>query len=365
MKAFFRKILAFLSSLHRRGYEEELVSGIDLEQLMKKPNRDELLREKMEENQSQEKEAKAEYDKIMDEYICLDRISKFEKDTKKSLQKLFRKYSEALVQKDEADKKLSETKMKQEEMGTFVKDIPKAIKILQEHEANQQKVKRDLSILEGEKTELHYQFKNLQRALVFLRYFMIFLAMVAFLVGSIIAIAMVKYRQDIFKATLIFIVVIFFLFLWIFVFRRYCIHELKKNQIMQERLVKLLNKTKIKYVRNQQVLDFEYEKYRVNDSMVLQMRYDNYISAKAEIRNHESIQSSLRTLISDIDRILAQAQLDQTDFVLKNADYLATTKGMHILLEQYAQKKAELLREVKQRAYEQEVLEKAFASLRY
>lgn len=364
MKAFFRKILEFLSTLHRHGYEEELISGVDIEQIMKKPNREELLQEKIEKNKIQEKEAKSEYDKIMDEYICVDRISKFEKDMKKNLQKLCRKYSETLVQKEEADQKLSETKLKQEEMGTFVKDIPKAIKILQEHEENQQKVKRDLSILEGEKTELQYQFKNLQRALIFLKFFMIFLAIVAFLVGSFIAIAMMKYRQDVFKPTLIFIIIVFFLFLWIFVFRRYCIHELKKNQIMQERLIKLLNKTKIKYVRNQQVLDFEYEKYRVNDSMVLQMRYDNYMMAKAEIRNHDSIQSTLRALIGDVDRILARAQLDQTDFVLKNADYFATTKGINILLEQYASKKVELLREIKQSAYEKEVLEKAMASLK-
>lgn len=359
MKAFFRKILDFLLKLHRQGYEEELISGIDLEQVMKSPNRIQLIQEKIQENQMQEKGAKAEYDKIMDEYICIDRISRLEKETKKHLQKLCRQYSEILVQKDEAERKLSESKMKQEDMGSFVKDIPKAIKILQEHEEHQQKVKRDLSILEGEKTELQYQFKNLQRAIVFLRYFMIILAIISFLAGSFIAVSMVRYGKDIFTATLIFIIIVFFLFLWIFVFRRYCIHELKKNQIMQERVIKLLNKTKIKFVRNQQLLDFEYEKYRVNDSKVLQMRYDNYMEVKAEARNHESIQGTMRSLIGDIDRILVRLQLDQTDFLLRNADYFATSKGLNTLMAQYAEKKEELLTELKLRAHEKILLEKA------
>jgi hypothetical protein len=81
------------------------------------------------------------------------------------------------------------------------------------------------------------------------------------------------------------------MFLWGFVFRRYCIHEIKKNQLLYERALKLINKVKIKFVHNQQLLEFQYKKYKVNSSEVLELRYENYLEAKDEAKNTMTLSS--------------------------------------------------------------------------
>jgi hypothetical protein len=297
------------------------------------------------------------YREFMNEYVVVERISELPNDLSHKIQGLCKQYSEMSVIKDETEKRNIEAKKKEHPtIGLYVKDIPNAIKILKEHESHQQSVRNDLNILEGEKEDLLYQFRNLKRALTFLKTFLIFLAFALLIMGVILSIRLLIQDENIFWPALITVMVISFLFLWAYIFRRYCIYELKKNQMMQERAVKLNNKTKIKFVHNQQLLEFQYKKYKVNSSEVLELRYDNYSEAIDEQRNFDNVNNSMKSIVIDLDEQLTRLHIESTEFVLRHIDYFATQKGINSLREQYEEEREVLKKELKRLEHEREVL---------
>ena len=66
----------------------------------------------------------------------------------------------------------------------------------------------------------------------------------------------------------------------------------------------------------------------MNSSEVLELRYDNYMEAKAEARNFENVNNSMRGIIVDLDRQLTRLHIENTEFVIRHVDYFATNKGI-------------------------------------
>ena len=248
MKLGFKRFVEFISYIKAffKPYEEELLLGFDVEKLLNDPKRQIKVDHMTEMNTKKCEMLANKYREFMNEYVVVERISELPNDLSHKIQGLCKQYSEMSVIKDETEKRNIEAKKKEHPtIGLYVKDIPNAIKILKEHESHQQSVRNDLNILEGEKEDLLYQFRNLKRALTFLKTFLIFLAFALLIMGVILSIRLLIQDENIFWPALITVMVISFLFLWAYIFRRYCIYELKKNQMMQERAVKLINKTKI------------------------------------------------------------------------------------------------------------------------
>lgn len=359
MKRIFKRLVEFITHIKVffKPYDEELVEGLDVEDLLRGNNSRERIETKIRENTFFHQQQKEEYERFMNEYVVVDRVDNMSKELKSKLQRFCRSYSELTVLKDEAERTKEAAKEKEHPaVHNYTKDIPKAIDILKDYENNQQKVKNDLAILEGEKSSLLYQFRNLKRSINFLRYFLLGLVFVSFIVGITLATLLMAYETNVFLPSLISIVTISFLFIWGFVFRRYCNHEIKKNQLMQERAVKLINKTKIKFVRNQQLLDYEYSKYKVNSSEVLALRYENYLEAVEQERNFTSINNQMKATIIDLDRFLNTLHLENIDFVLRKADYFATNRGIDTLKERFMEEREGMQKELKRIEREQQVL---------
>lgn len=359
MKKFFNRVIEFVSHIKAffKPFEEELILGLDVEKLLKDPNRHVKVEHLLEINRKKCDGLTETYHVFMNEYIVVERISELSKELSLKLQGLCKQYSEMSIIRDEAEKRSTEAKKKaQETIGLYIEDIPKAISILKEHESHQQSVKGDLDILVGEKESLLYQFRNFKRALVFLRYFMIGLVAIALIAGVVLSTMLTIYDIDVFIPSLVVIIAIAFLFLWGFVFRRYCIHEINKNQVLYERALKLINKVKIKYVHNQQLLEFQYKKYKVNSSEVLELRYDNYLEAKDEARTYETIVNSMKSVVIDLDRQLNRLHIESTEFVLRHIDYFSTEKGIKSLRQQYEEERIAMQHELHKLEHEKEVL---------
>ncbi len=360
MKKFFRSFVDFISHIKAffKPYEEELMMGFDVEKLINDPKRQLKVEHMLTINHKKTLQLTDRYNQFMNEYVVIQRIADLPSDLSRKIQTMCKQYSELSVVKEEMEKSALEAEYKEHPtIGVYAKDIPKAIKILKDHEANQQNVKHDLSILEGEKQDLLYHFRNLRRSLAFLKSFLIFLVFASMVSAIVLSTMLLKYNADVFVPSLVTIVIIAFLFIWAYVFRRYCNHELKKNQLMQERAVKLINKTKIKYVHNQQLLDFQYKKYNVNSSEVLELRYDNYLQAKEEERNFDNVNRSMKNIVIDLDRQLTRLHIENTDFLLRNIDFFSTAKGIHSLHQKYEEGRIEMQHELKVLEHEQEVLQ--------
>ncbi len=356
----FKKIIQKIGKLKSRfkPYEEELLLGMDVETLLKDPYKNEKIKDMLRDNDVRLQELSQQYHQQMNQFIVVERIKMAHEDTKSYLHDLCRQLSEYKVAIKEAETKNTQAKNRENPHIRLVsKDIAKAIHVLKEHEENQNMVKKDLDILEGEKQSLLFHFGNLRRALSFLKYFMLALVFITLIVGIVLSTLVVVYNENVFLPALISIVTVSFLFIWGFVFRRYCVHEIKKNQLLQERAVKLLNKTKLKYIRNQQLLDFEYEKYQVNSSEVLELRYEHYLDAQQQQRNYDHIHRSMRNLSRDIEDVINKLQIEDIEFVTKNAEYFATAKGLERLYEKHQEKRTILQKDLQKLEHEKEVLE--------
>jgi hypothetical protein len=206
VKKFFNRVIDFVSHIKAffKPYEEELILGLDVEKLLRDPNKQLKIEHMLEINRKKCEALSESYHQFMNEYVVVQRMSDLTKELSLKIQGMCKQYSEMTIVRDEAEKRSNEAKVKaQDTIGLYIEDIPKAISILKEHEGHQQTVKSDLDILVGEKESLLYQFRNFKRALVFLRYFMIGLVVVSMILGVALSTMLIVYNIDVFIPSLI------------------------------------------------------------------------------------------------------------------------------------------------------------------
>lgn len=156
---------------------------------------------------------------------------------------------------------------------------------------------------------------------------MISLLIIFSISALILGIIFIKKDIDIFIPSVIMIVIIAFFGLWIYIFRRYVIHEIKKNNILSQRAVELLNKIKIKYVNNKQFLDYEYKKYKVKSGDMLQDRWNMYKQNKEHRHRIHKMSSNIIILEQDIERLLLKNNINTSNYILDNINIFATKKA--------------------------------------
>jgi hypothetical protein len=138
----------------------------------------------------------------------------------------------------------------------YEEDISDVIDNIRSVEQRQRDVKNDIVYIEGEKGDLIYGKERLIKAQKYVKVLMIILLTIFAFSALTLGVMYINDDIDIFIPSIIMIVVIGFFGMWIYIFRRFVIHEIKKNNILMHRAVELLNKVKLKYVNNEQFLDY-------------------------------------------------------------------------------------------------------------
>lgn len=350
MRPIREKFKKLLSSIrHRFGsYDEEVIHGIDLDFLQSSPNPQQETDTLIKITSDKLSEQSARYQQLMENYVILERYLRLDPNPLKYITNLCKQYSELLVTKNETLLKNEKLREKDAKVETYIANIPRAIDILKDHESHQQKVRKDLGILEGEQADLKYQFKHIKAALTFIKGLLIFMGFATLISGIVLSTMLFVYKQNIFIPAIISIVMITFVFLWAYISRRYLIHEIKKNQIMQERCVKLINKTRIKFVHNQQILEFQYKKYNVNSSEILELRYENYLELLHEEKIVHNLNHSLEALQLDLEFELNKAHIDDVGFIIEHIDFFATSKGVQKLMDHHIAEREQLQLSIQQ-----------------
>ena len=200
-----------------------------------------------------------------------------------------------------------------------------------EHEKKLSVIKNDLYHLEGERAEIAYKNNRAIKALGFIKIMLLTTIVLTSLATLILTTLFFVYETDVFLPSLVVIVAVSFIGLWLFVFRRYLIFELKRNQKLQKREVELTNKIKIKFVNIQQFLDYAYKKYQVNSSEMLQIRWENYQKNSKNEARLKRISNNIASLIQDMDRLLMRNNMDGGTFVSDHIDYFTSKKGRKML----------------------------------
>ena len=164
-------------------------------------------------------------------------------------------------------------------------EIPDAIELMREREYYQDKVKRDLNLIEGEKGALNYQRKEDSRKSKNAKSYVIIIlvtAVLAFLMLMIFQKAM-KVDVEIGYYILIGLTAVFVTACGVSYRNAISSQTLTEKQI--NRAIGLQNSVKIKYVNITNLLDYMYAKYNVGNSFELTYMWEKYIEER-DARNH-------------------------------------------------------------------------------
>ena len=289
-----------------------------------------------------------------------DRFARFPERRRNVLVQMAKQYSALRGQKQEAKDHHEEMQeyLNQIPDLIFDEDLPRVLKIIEENELEFQKVQKDLSYLEGERSSLEYEFKRSRIGLL-LTGIVLYAAVAAAILGTIFLFLLSK-RQNIFVPAVVLILSIGFFGIWAAVFRRYFRSALEKNGKMQQRAVKLMNKVKLKYVRYRRLLDYEYKKFEINSSEGLRLRYEIFTKEKHQRQRYEDLEKQQRLTALDIARemaaMLPEKEEELIDLFLQDSDYYASAGGRDRLKERLTEEKEELLRRGRELENERKVL---------
>ncbi len=154
--------------------------------------------------------------------------------------------------------------------------VEKEIEKLKENEAYKALVEKDLKILEKERDELDDNIVECISKTDFNRKLLTFATVFIGIALVLLIVARVVKEVDV---TAVFAVIVVFGGLcaaYFFLVHRKTVLAMKNSEAKMERAISLLNKTKIKYVNVTNVLDYNYEKYHVNDSKELMFNLKEY-----------------------------------------------------------------------------------------
>lgn len=339
--------------------EEEILTGldIDIDGLYDDPSIVIQLQQKYMEGMREIDVLKKKYKTHVSWLSTLQQLEMSGKSVKQDLEKLSQIYSETVLKKGEyRDKMRNEGTSESIYMEQYETTMVSTLKMMAEHENKQRIVKQDLAYLEAEKSDLLHQKKRLSMAYRFVKNALIAVAFLTAVAALVLSILYFIYDKNILVPSMIAMVAVIVATVWVYIFRRYLIYEISKNQKLVKRAIELTNKSKIKYVNNQKVIDYQCRKYHVNSSEMLTLRWENYQERISAERQYKNISNSIAAAMTDIETLLRKNKIKDDGFIVDFIDYFTSKKGRKILLERINNEKEEFKSNLKRVEKESHIL---------
>ncbi len=286
-----------------------------------------------------------DYNQLIRYISTIQEIEALPRQKLKEFETLLETYCDALQQK-ESVKDLLKDKTQAVALEQYEVTIPEVIQNLKDYEENQRLVRSDMNYLEGEKSELVYQRQRLIKTQKTIKGMTIALVCIFSLIAVVLTTLLSVFHKDILLIGVVFAAVIVFLGFWLYIFRRYVLHELKKNVRLQKRAVELMNKTKLKFVANEQYLSYIYKKYHVKNSEILEYQWEKYEENRKAKSKITKISSHILSLEDSIEDLVKIYQLGDPKFIIKHVRWLAYKKTRQEELRSQEEKKALLKKQI-------------------
>lgn len=315
------KIKSFIFG--RIDIKETNLLGIDIENVH---NADSAIKlcELLSKKYNEKEKMASEYEAIINIYSTIQQIDQLSPEYKEKFEYLAHNYIETINEKEEYKEKIKPKSNELTYLEQYMEDMENIINSIKEIEDKQQLVKNDIHQLEGEKGALTYQKNRLNRATQVVKWVMILLLCLFSFSAIIITILYTFYDKDTFLYAIILSGTTGFFGLWIYIFRRYVHHELKKNAVLQKRAVELLNKIKIKFVNNERFLSYQYRKYKVNNSEMLQYKWDAYQQNIRDKSNYRVVTKHIITIEDEIETLINKTNIEESSIIFENIEKLQT-----------------------------------------
>lgn len=179
-------------------------------------------------------------------------------------------------------------------MERYEEEIPKAYRFIKEQEEHFEAVKHDLQMLEGEKMALRLEARNLKKRQNKIKSMTVTMFACLIAVFSVFTIAIIAMDEDE-NISLFFLVTILgaAFALAMFAILKSTQRQVKVTEIKLNKAIGLINKTRIKFVNATNVLDFEYEKFKIKNSDELGRKYELYLEMKEDQKQIVNMTSRL------------------------------------------------------------------------
>ncbi|MDF2612717.1 MAG: hypothetical protein K0S71_503 [Clostridia bacterium] len=215
-------------------------------------------------------------------------------------------------------------------ISQYEDDLPNLIKEMYESEKKLKETDRNIFYLEEEKEELLVEREMLLKGYQFLKTFSIIFVVVIAVCALITSALMQVLREAIWVYLSLFGTLLIFFLAGILYSKDRIDSELNKNVILQQKAVRYLNKSKIRYFHQTRYLEFQYEKLGVDSASKLEMYYNRYIKNK----DNEKKYLQLNHLLSDIEEKMIEVIKNKgidIEYIENLADWAVAPKKVNAI----------------------------------
>lgn len=248
---------------------------------------------------------KIEYQTVTDRLNDLEEIARLpisaREEVKSRAQKIFN------IEEEENNYRRPVSKITEaqyREMERLSGEIPETIRLMRERESYQDKVKRDLNLIEGEKAALYYQKKEDSRKSGNSKGYVIIILVTAVLALAMLLFLQYALRMDVAVGYYVLTGLTAIFVTACGVSYRNAISSETTTDKQINRAITLQNSVKIKYVNITNLLDYMYAKYNVSNSFELSYMWEKYEEEKAARNHSEEVALKLKDARASLHAIL-------------------------------------------------------------
>lgn len=270
-----------------------------------------------------------EYSMVTSYLTDMEEIEALPPTEKKELEKLAESITDYEKEKnlyEGAKDRMTEAEFRQAER--MEDEIEEGIAKLTEAEQYQEKIHQDMRRLSGEKHAYQYRKHDLKNLMVNLRGMLVMLSF-AFVTCMIILLLLQELlRMDVhigYVLTCFATVCAIFL-----IYLKYtdAVKEKRRVEKAINRLILLLNRVKIRYVNNTNLLDYLTVKYHVNSAAELTTLWEAYQKERAERERFRELHEELDFQRKELLRILRRYQVKDPEIWLHQTEAIVNPKEM-------------------------------------
>lgn len=274
-------------------------------------------------------DAKEEYESITNSLMDVQIITDMPEDDKIALREAADKIKILTQERESFQKEVSKiTEAQYSKMDSYGDEIRNIMKKMDDDEKYSQLIQKDMQTLEGEKGTLRYDVDDYRDKLEVLQKLasgILFLLSACFVFFFVSVFALEKdYRSVIYVA----LAVIAIALTIVFIKNQDYTGQMKAAERKLNRVISLLNRSKVRYVNVQNSLDFQYEKYEVNSAYELNHIWGLYLEAKRERELYRHNSQELHEAQTELLGILSEYDLNDAHIWIYRADALLDNREM-------------------------------------
>ena len=215
------------------------------------------------------------------------------------------------------------------EIEHFADEIPEAIEKMSEAEEYRKKVNSDLKKVENEKSAYKYrknELLSMQNNMKGVATIVIFA-----MVFGVILLCVLQFGLKLDTVVGFLIVAVAGAVTLVYIFLRYEENEkeLKKIHNTSNRLVRLQNKIKIRYVNNINLLEYMYTKYEVNSAKELKGKWNQYLLELDERQKQDQTDHQMDINEEELRKILRKYKVRNTERWVKQVEAITDKRQLN------------------------------------